>query len=109
MRTKENVTGERVQGCEGMAKVSRDAWVRRTAFAAIDEVDVRPEADSADDDDIAQRAYRFAGKVRAKRPDGDGAAARMPGGLVGCEGDTAESHSVAIMEHTVDVRGSEGL
>src|ERR1700683_5260211 len=64
MRAEENVAGQHSQRCEGMAEVGGDAGVRRWACGAVDEVEVRPETDSADDDDIAQRTNGLARKVR---------------------------------------------
>jgi len=107
MRTKENVAGERVQGCESMAKVSprclgTTQGVRGDRRSGKSDQKLTPPTMTI----LRSVPIDSPGRCEWKRP---GVANRAYArGLVGCEGDTARATVSPSWSTPVDVRGSEG-
>ncbi len=98
VRAEEDVAWERAQDAESACEVLRDAGVRRWMTRAVNEMEVRPEAHAADDDDVAQLIGGVAGKMDGKSP--RRAAAGVTRGFVRGERDAAELHGIAVVGGT---------
>jgi hypothetical protein len=69
-------------------------------------LEVRPEADAADDDDVAEDGGWVAGQMDAEGP--GGATARVAAGAVGDKCHVADRNGVAVVQDAVDVCGRIG-
>lgn len=82
MRPREDITGQSAQHSKCVSKILKDAGVACGMVRPHDKMVFRPEADSAHNDDVAQRPRRFTRDMRAQGPCGTPAcvAGRFMGG-----------------------------
>ena len=99
VRPKKNVAGQSMQHSKCMFEILGYTGVADGVVRSGDKMVLRPKADTAYDDDVAQCARRLAWDMRAHRP--GGTATRVARGLMCCERHAAEGYSVSVMEDAI--------
>src|SRR5581483_7025999 len=89
-----------------MLEILNDVRIAYRVIRRSDEVVLRPEARSSDDDDIPHRSGGFSRKVASEGP--GRTATRVARSFLGRLRYSAEFHSISVMTHSIYVHGRIG-